>query len=193
MSRLDREGNFKAIPVSWGLEDNENTESIAVAIQFKITAAHDGGEWIDWTPYEEQTIVGRFYVVKADGTINQFAVDSLVTALGWDGRTDNMEAGPPAVECQLTTANEEWKGKVSLKVKWINHVNYSPGVGGMAADKVAGVSTRFGSLLRAAAAEARKNNPVSESTGQAPPKSVAEQDAEDAPPGHPAAKQDLPF
>ena len=190
MSRLDREGNFKAIPISWGLEDNENSQSIAIAIEFRITAMMDGGQWVDWTVYEEQTIIGRFYIIKRDGGVSQFTIDSLVAALGWDGRTDNMEAGPPAVECQITTATEEYKGKTSLKVKWLNHVNYSPGIGGVDATKAAGISTQFGSLLRAAAADARKRNPVIDTPAQGAPPS-APPPAQETPPAQ--TDEDLPF
>ena len=178
--RLDREGVFKAVPVAWGVQRNENSQSVALVVEYRITAQYGEGEWTSWEGYEEHTIYGYHYVIKRDGTLNQATFDQLVQCIGWQGSFRDTETAPPAVECQITVAREEYNGKSSLKVQWINPGDYVPGPKTVDERELANLDNRYGSLMRAAAAQAGKT---------AKPKAAPPQASE--PPAH--TDKDLPF
>ena len=191
---LDREGVFQAVPINWGIQKTESSQSVALVIEFGITAQMEDGDWTDWSGYEDHSVTGYFYIIKKDGGINTTQVDALAKALGWDGSLRNIEAGPPHVICQITAAFEEYNGKTRLKVQWINHKDYTPGPKTAPPGVVADLESQFGSRLRAAAAAAKKDAPATKpapppapSPGLVPPPAPAD--------GDPGAddKDDLPF
>lgn len=153
--QLERAGIFKARPMAWGLQKSDQTQSVAVGIEFAIVAMLDNGAWQDWTQYEEHTITGYFYVVKRDGTINTRTVENLVQALGWNGDLSSVLAPPPDRVVQITVNAEEYEGKIRHKVQWINPEDYTPKPVFIEAGEVQTLQNRFGSLLRAAAASVK--------------------------------------
>jgi len=155
---LQHEGVFMARPTDWSLSESGQSQSVAIAIEFLVVAMHNDGQWDDWTNYEEQTITGYFYIIKKDGTVNQAVVKNLAAAIGWDGSAGALLSPPPDVHCQITTRNEVYEGKTRLKVQWINHRSYSPGLSSASPEDVNKISTRFGSLLRAAASDGIAQN-----------------------------------
>jgi hypothetical protein len=183
--QLEHEGVFKATPTAWGLQDSQNTQSVALVVTFKILEKLEGGGWEDWSAYEDQEITGWFYIVKKDGGVNAATVENLVKSIGWDGNLD-LSAGPQDITCQITTANEEYNGKVRLKVQWLNPADFVPGPKTVDPVKAKELQSRYGSQLRAAAAAAK---PKHTATAKAAP-----------PPARPApapqpevAEDDLPF
>ena len=191
---LDREGTFKVAMNNWGIQNARETQSVALVIEFRVLSQMDGDQWIDWSEYEEHTITGWFWIIKKDGGINTVTVESLAGAIGWDADLTKIQNGPPSVACQITTAQEEWNGKISLKVKWINPEDYVPGLKTESPAEVADINARFGSQLRAAAASAKAKAPAP--TGPVPPAA-----ASGPPPVQPAPhtadtaddSDDLPF
>lgn len=177
MSRqLDREGVFKALPVSWGVQasaakpgdkekkkygDDEpeekraTSQSVALVVTFRILAQFEDGAWSDWTQYEEHQISGWFWIVKRDGSVSATTVENLAASIGWDGNLANLTAGPPEVVCQITVAEEEWNGKLRLKVQWLNPEDFVAGPKTALPAEVQQLNVRYGSLLRAAAATAK--------------------------------------
>jgi hypothetical protein len=144
MRQLDREGVFKATPMQWGINNSENSQSVALVVVYRILAQFDAGDWQDWAEYEDHQITGYHYIVKRDGQVNTTTVDNLVQSIGWDGNLD-LSAGPPEVVCQITTENEEYNGKSSLKVKWLNPENFAPGPKTADAATVKQLAARYGS------------------------------------------------
>lgn len=187
---LQYEGIYKARPLSWGLKPSERSKSQAVAIEFLITARFDSGNWEDLTQYEDQTITGFFYIVKKDGTVNTTQMRALAESLGWDGNPQDLLNSPPDVVCQVTVKNEEFDGKTRLKVQWINHESYTPGVQTAGADEVNAFGTQFGSLLRAAAAEGVAANKAMKPKREVPKPAPA---PATAPSGGPDDEDDIPF
>jgi hypothetical protein len=159
MKRLDREGVFRARPVDMGLKPSTDTKSVAVWIEFQITAQQDGSEWTDWSGYEDHSIVGYFYIVKKDGAVNEATVANLVEVLDWDGDPDSIVGTPPDIPVQITVANETYNGKTTLKVQWLNPADYQGGAKKATPEEVQQIKKQFGSLLRAAAGAARKGRP----------------------------------
>jgi len=151
--KLDREGIFKARPVSFGVKPSAQSQSLAVVMEFVILAQLDGTEWVDWSEYEEHRITGYFYVIKADGTVNVSTVDQLGAAIAWNG---DLDYDPSAYVVQITVKNEEYNGRSSLKVGWINPGDFTPSASVAPPEEVTSLKARFGSLLRAAASTAPK-------------------------------------
>ena len=103
MKLLDRAGTFKAVPQNWGLAPSKDSKSVALLVEFLITAQLDGDEWVDWMQYEDHSISGYFYIVKRDGGINTATVENLAQVLGYDGTLKCLQAGPPNTICQIVT------------------------------------------------------------------------------------------
>lgn len=185
MHQLDREGVFKALPMSWGLQASEQSQSVALVVTFKITAQFDGGSWLDWTQFEDHEITGWFYIVKRDGQVNAATVENLVKSIGWTGSLD-LKAGPPEITCQITTAFEEYNGKSSLKVKWLNPEDFTPGPKTADDATVKNLQARYGAQLRAAAASAAPKATATPKASPPPPRAAA-------PAATDATEDDLPF
>lgn len=183
-NRLDREGVFKAAPISWGVNRSDNSQSIALVVEYKILAQYEGGDWTSWESYEDHTIHGYHYVIKRDGNLNQKTFENLVECIGWGGSFRDTELPPPAVVCQITVAAEEYNGKTTLKVQWINTEDYTPGPSTLPPGELSNLDNRYGSLMRAAASASGKK-PAAKKAAPAP-KPAAVATAEDD-------KDDLPF
>lgn len=151
---LNREGQFMAMPMSWGLQDSKQSKSIALAITYKILAQLADGEWQDWSEFEDHEITGYHYIVKANGETNAATIEQLVKAGVWDGSLD-LRMGPPEARCQITVAGEEYNGKTRLKVQWVNHADYVPGPKTVDDMTARDIAARYGAQVRAIAAAAR--------------------------------------
>ena len=156
MNKLDRAGTFKARPVAMGLQNAKESKSVAVWIEFQITAQQEGEDWTDWTGYEDHSIVGYFWIVKKDGSVNTRTVENLAEVLDWDGNPDTIMGDPPDISVQITVAEDTYQGRTSLKVQWLNPVDYQGGIATATPEQVQQIKVQFGSLLRAAAGAARK-------------------------------------
>jgi hypothetical protein len=156
MNRLDRTGVFKARPVAMGLQNAKESNAIAVWIEFQVTAQQEGDAWTDWGGYEDQSIVGYFYIVKKDGSVNTRVVENLAEVIDWDGNPETIGGDPPDIPVQITVAEDTYNGKTSLKVQWLNPVDYQGSIVSATPEQVKQISAQFGSLLRAAAGAVRK-------------------------------------
>lgn len=174
---LDRAGIFKARPLSWAVRTFDNSQAVAVNMKFSIVAQLDGAEWVSWADCEEHVVYGSFFVIKKDGTINTQAVENLYAAIGWEGDLRQVAASPvPERIVQITVKAEEYQGKTQYKVAWINPEDYTPTPQGASEDDVSKLQARFGGLLRAAAAGAKRATPAKPANGASKP-----------PPSQPAA------
>jgi hypothetical protein len=147
---LDREGVFKAKPLSWNVYEAKSG-AVAVNITFLITAMWNGAGWDSWEEYAPHTCLGAFYVVKKDSTVNTVTVKQLSESLGWNGDLKAFLDVPSEIEVQITVKAEDYNGATFYKAGWMNPGNHVPSYEASPED-VAKLNVRFGSLLRAAAA-----------------------------------------
>jgi len=175
MKRLEQEGIFKMKPLSWDIREAESG-AVAVSMSFKVLEELVDGKWESWATYEEHMVYGDWWVVKKDGTINEGAVEQLATSLGWDGNLASVTGTPPEKIVQVLVKPDTYEGVTRYKGSWMNPEDYTGGAPG-AADPatVKGLQTRFGSLLRAAAAGAKAGapKPVAKAPSKAGPKPKA--------------------
>ena len=132
--RLDREGRFKARPVEVGVNRGRDGEgTLCATIRWSIVSMLEGGEFVeheDWNP----EIIGYVYLERKDGTKNDSGWEQLTTALGWDGDLVALqESDWSSCVAQISVAEEEYRGKVSLKVGWIDAEDAQGGGGVKAA------------------------------------------------------------
>jgi len=100
---------------------------------------------------DETQITAYLYImVEAGQKPNETTINSLKESLGWDG-VDlewlvNSEDMP---QFQIVVEDEEYNGKVSRKVKWINPNNASGGGSGLKSGDISAIKAKFGMKLRA--------------------------------------------
>ncbi len=167
--QLDREGIFKARPVSWNVQDAKESQAAAVSLQLEILSEWDGsGQWHDWAQYEPHTCYGSWWVVRRDGRLNAGPVEQLAASLGWSGDLRDVFGGPPPnVVVQITVKGETYEGRTQYRATWMNPEEYEPR-SGASEETVNGLQARYGSMLRAAAAAAGQQPPPVASPGAAP-------------------------
>ena len=103
-----------------GISDTKDGKNTQLACEFQITHFAINGEWADAA--QDLTIDGYFYFFKSDGSLNTATIDKLKEAFGWDGVDPYwlQDNDLSTVQVQLTLENEEYKGKLKLKVKWLD-------------------------------------------------------------------------
>ena len=171
MSSLDRAGIFKARAESWRVKTFQNSAAVAISVEFVVLAELNGGEWADWTGYDEVRVWGDFFVVKKDGSPNVKTVQQLAASLDWGGSLRQVASPPPRdLVVQITVKAEDYEGKTYYKASWLNPGDYTPTPVGASEEEIGKLEARFGSLLKAAAGSAKKP-PVT------PPKMSAPQPA----------------
>lgn len=101
----------------------------------------------------DQQIVGYFYIEKRNGSPNTTTIDQIKNALGWDGSDLRWLANQnfAGTRVQLTLGWEEWDNRNRLKIKWMDHENFSPMPPVEKADDATlrAMNARLGSKLRA--------------------------------------------
>lgn len=151
---FDREGTFNAKPIAWGVRTSEKTQSVGITIDwipYELMDKESGG----FSPFENPdglTVSGDIWIVKKNGDYNKLAIQrTMVDALGWSGEFDDfLEDGkfnPP--KCQISVELNEYKGKVSYKVAWVNPLgggDYTPAKAG--AEVISELSEKFGNNMK---------------------------------------------
>jgi hypothetical protein len=158
--QLDRAGIFKARPFDWSVQPSASTKSVAISIGLLIEAQYEDGEWVSWAEYEPHQTRGWWYVIGKNGQINLNAVEQLAKSLGWNGDLKAITGDAPNVVVQVSVKANEYEGKTTYKAGWMNPEDYVPESSGASDEDVSKLSVQFGSLLRAAAASAKKAAPA---------------------------------
>lgn len=121
----------------------------AVVMEASIGETKNGGEQIVLVfGLEEGPNMGNpitAYRSLSDRAAPYTAKD--MQTLGWQPGDDVSKA--LGAQCRLTIVHEEYEGKVSAKVKWINPVNFAKPA---AADKAASAMARLAAAAKANAA-----------------------------------------
>ncbi len=128
-NQLEKEGVYRAFPVSWTIEQStkNDSQSVAIAFMFAIYSewwGKDKGDGSDHGWSEEWApgyfTVNRTWIVKKDGELNSGAINSLAKCGLWDGDWDKFEGPPPNVFVLVDVGSETWEGKLRFRANWIN-------------------------------------------------------------------------
>lgn len=179
----NREGLFHGYPIEIGLDEQGNNKLACYSILFHIFEERlNNGEWAD-VAAEDMEITGWFYLETKDGQGNDFTINSLKAAFGWDGRDpfwlqDNAEQ-LAQLPVQMKLAFEEYDGNTRLKVQFLNPYG-SIGGGVSKADDTTrrNINNRLGSKLRARAG----GTPAQAPKPEAKPKAETPAGLEPSPP-----------
>lgn len=118
--RWDQEGQYRAFPIRWRLEEKQSGAA-AIVFEFALKQQWHGDEvgWSqEWGPgyYSE----GRAWIVKKDGAMNEGAIENLAKCGLWNGDFDALEGRPPQVMVIVDVRAEAYEGKTYYRVAWIN-------------------------------------------------------------------------
>ena len=197
----NREGLFHAYPAAIGLGETRENKLLQVVIQYRLIEELLDGAWADCSG-ENLEITGYHILEKRDHTLNENTIESLKTALGWDGRDpfwlqDNI-AALAALPVQVKLAMGEYNGQQSLKVAYLNPYGAKGGGVRQADDDLRrSVTNRLGAKFRALAGGTPANppkptgKPTAPAAAPAPAKSTAPKPAA-PPPQAPAPPTSAP-
>lgn len=189
-SELENEGHFQLRCKDYTLAEFDSG-AVSLNMQCRVLAAWDeeSKTWADWvkgpdgTEYDEVTVEGNINLIKkknADGSpgaLNEKQIDALIEHCGWDANMAslaNKECKP--ADFQGTVKKEEYKGKVSYKLSWINALNGQPGGNGLnaiASEAAQRLQDQFGPSLRALAGKAKDKQQKPGGKPTLPPKPKA--------------------
>lgn len=130
---IERDGVFRAYPIAWTLEEpskkpdkdtGQPSQSQPIVFQFAIYQewgkdAAGNGAWSDPWP-EGYFVFGRSYVITKVGEVNEGAVKALAEAGLWNGDVDEIAGPVRNVYVLITVERNDYNGKVSYRVAWIN-------------------------------------------------------------------------
>ena len=156
MEDIDRAGRFKARISEVGFSNKEGSEAVQWWAKCHAQEFFDEQQqqWVPWSEYD-QGITAFLNIIKKDGTPNDSQIKNLIEALGWDGVDfawlDTVENFSDKI-VQITCEYQEYNGKTSLRVAWLNPENFE-GVQlkKLDASQVKSLNARYGSMLRAIA------------------------------------------
>lgn len=151
-------GTYYGQVIEAGWTKSTKTISHGIALKFRATHVKDAeGNWppLDGEGGEAQ---GVFWVIKADGGLNDVPLKQMAQVFGWDGDPEKVTTdwfGDPARStCQFIVKEEEFpkgSGKFTTKVDsvWPKD-STGPGIQTLDANGVRGVKSQYGAALRAA-------------------------------------------
>lgn len=174
----NRKGIFLATIGDKGVAPTGPNNLTTFTALYHLNEELQGGQFVDVSS-EGMTITGYHYIELKDGGLNQFTVDKLKEATGWDGRDVFWleDALPADTVVKLELDFEEYNGKSTLKVKWLNHKDDAGGGGVVKADAAgrAALKSRMSGKLLAAAGGKPVNTPkpAAGSKPTLPPKAPA--------------------
>ena len=121
----DTEGRYLAWTLERGVGDTGPNELATFMATFQLAQVRDAaGNWTDLPQEPVQTISSYFYLEKKDGDPNEFAINKLREAYGWDGQDpfwlQDAEL-PDDHLVQLTLAYEnDQQGRPRMRVQFID-------------------------------------------------------------------------
>ena len=162
---VDREGNFRAKIIEYELKEFDSG-NVSISVKAQLLEHFFDRQWVPWEEYDMEA-EGAICIVKSNGTeINKLGAESLIQHAGWDGLFDSVanHTWAPTL-CAVAIKQEEYKGKTSLKINFINSYSRTPGAS-IDPNKVKDLTSRFGSQLRALAGNSGRSTVP---TGKPPP------------------------
>lgn len=144
-----KDGRYRAIVSDIGINESGQPPKCCVAMTFTITSERSQDNiWRD-NSAENLSITGYFYIEKNDGSLNEFTIKNFKDTLRWDGRDLNHLLTAKGAEVQITCGYEEYNGKRSMRVQFLNPADWEGG-GVQHDDKaLSRAQNRLGAKLRA--------------------------------------------
>lgn len=177
---IDREGLFRGTIKDYVLRQHESG-CVSVFLVVSVDEAFNGVSWEDWRQFDMEAS-GAVFLVKKNGTANTKAIESFVDATGWDGSFSSMQNRtwvPRPI--QYNVKAEEYNGKVGLRIDYINPYDRTRQSKSAASVDAAGLDSRFGSQMRAIAANRNRNGTVPSRPIPPPPAAASRQPEEATP------------
>lgn len=171
---IDRAGDFRGEILQFGLQEYDSG-AVAIDITARILDAWDreAGEWEDWRQYDCQAL-GRLFVVKKNGSLNDGPIKSLVAFAGWDGNLESIVNGTwQPTPCAFTIEEDIYKTETRYRIGFVNDYNRTPGgQGNVDAEKAKAIQAKYGSQIRAIAGNVARTSTDAKPTGKpkAPPR-----------------------
>jgi hypothetical protein len=146
MSLLTKAGRYLASPEQWGIKTEEG-KCPQFGMTFLVNSSLDGEEQIE----QGQRITGWWTLINTNGGANEITLKTMREALGWDGQSfSSLQGGDwTAMEVQIVVEPEEYKGKTTLKVRYMNPRDYAGGLKSADPQAVQSLDAKYGAVLRA--------------------------------------------
>lgn len=173
MSTVSREGWFKAKITDHGVGQTRSELPQWVG-DFSLLEHYDGEDYIDWSEYGE-AITGYMVLIGHSGK-ELLNCDQVKKTFDWDGTSfaelDGMDLEGKVV--LIKVEENEYEGKVSMQVNWIDKEDATPGGSGIKKlDKSAlkDLDAKFGRKAKPKPkAKAKPKSPKSGAPKKSPPK-----------------------
>lgn len=144
----NREGRFRAVIADVGITESGKPPKCCVVFTFNLVSEHTADGWTDCES-EGMSIPGYFYIEKSDGSINEYTVNNFKEVLLWDGKKIGHLTTVKGAEVQVSLQWEEYQGKRSIRVKYMNSADAEGGAVKHDPEAVKRAEARLGSKLRA--------------------------------------------
>jgi hypothetical protein len=171
---IDRGGNFRGRILSYGIQEASQSKAVSVSMRVAIDEAYneETGGWDDWRSHNVRAWAASWIIGKS-GDVNDKAVESLSKATGWGGSfLEITEQTWQPDACQFFVKGEDYNGKTTYKVAFLNPYDAPVGGGNLNkidADKAKALQTQYGSKFKAIAANAKRNAGPANGKPKAPP------------------------
>jgi hypothetical protein len=166
----------RARPGSWGLGETGGGNP-QIAVEFEILTPD--------TPEKVLTWYGHFTEASADRTIES------LRHMGWTGNDFEVLEGLDTNEVDLVVEEEDFEGKVSTKVQWVNRVGGVAIKTPLAGDKLKSFAAAMRGRIQALDAAGGRKPAAAKPRPPPPPGAPAGADRRPEPP--PLDDADLPF
>ena len=128
MAELNREGFFRGRIEEFGVRE-EDSKAIGIALRVRVTEEWNAEyeQWFDIAKDFEDAL-GVIYIKRKDGALSDRNVHALVKFAGWSGRISDIHEGLwMPKEIQIVVKKNEYKGKTTYRIAFVNDYNRQPG------------------------------------------------------------------
>ena len=129
MSQINREGTFRGYAVEKGVAESTNKFPQFVA-RFQGVEFYDEEteQWVDWSEYAENEIIGYFILFSSDGKATVTAAQ-VQKAFSWSGESFSEldEADYSETLVQFRTEYRTYQENTTLQVTWVDAADAEPG------------------------------------------------------------------
>lgn len=178
---IDREGTFRFQVMDHAVNVTKTNNFPQLVMRLRATEYWDAenSEWVPWAEYEMETTAFLILFFKDDTEelVAARNVEQCQLALGWDGQSlsglNDLDLTGKVVQGRVAT--NEYKGKVSLRVEWIDVFDAEPGMGScrrLDAKTLSDLDKQFKGLLGGGKAPAKAPAKAKAKKVKAPPKAT---------------------
>jgi len=182
---MDQEGNFRIQIMEYELKKSQKGAT-GIAITAKVLARwllpsekNPNGIWEPWEEYDVE-VDGTLWIIgttEKGEKINQRQAEAIMQSCGWNGSLDDVynQKWKPT-PCQCTVQENEYNGKTTYRINWVNTFDAVPGGGldKVNANDIKSLTARYRSSLKALAGNVQRNaEPPATDKPTDPPPSAA--------------------